>query len=478
METVIELRNVIARNPSLRLKTPVTLTVNKGEQIAIMGPNGSGKTLLTNIISGNCAIDPSCEEGGDIQIKTLIRTIAFRDSYGNADATWCYMQRWNMTEIDDSPEVRTIFPNVTDRDWFDRLFSLFQLERIWDKKLVSLSSGEMRKYQLAKALASRPGMLIIDSPYIGLDKESRESLVRLFAELAESGLHIVTVVSRDIDIAPFVTHVIRMDNLEYVGKYTVQEYFNGNADNTDPSAGVLSEEKVSLMKSLPAIQSDSDEIVNCKGITLNYGTRSLFNGLQWVVRRGEHWALLGQNGAGKSALLSLVYADNPQAYACNIALFGKDRGSGESIWDIKKNIGYVSPEMHRSYVRHYPAIDIVASGLHDTIGLYRKINDQERAICSNWMHIFGITELAQSDFANLSSGQQRLILLARAFVKNPSLIILDEPLHGLDTANRQLAINIIRAFCSQPEKTMIMVTHYPEELPECIDHIQTLTRSE
>lgn len=475
MEAIIELRNVIARNPSLRLKSPVTLTINKGDQIAIMGPNGSGKTLLTNMLSGNCAVDPLAEDGGNISIRTLVRTIAFRDSYGNADATWCYMQRWNMTEIDESPEVSTIFPNVTDREWFDRLFSLFQLERIWDKKLVSLSSGEMRKYQLAKALASKPGMLIIDSPYIGLDKESRESLVNLFKELAGNGLQIVTVVSRNEDIADFTTHVIEVEGLEVKGKITANEYFSCHSGEKEPYK--LDEERISLMKSLPSLHTDSHEIVNCKGITLKYGNRSLFNGLQWVVSKGEHWALLGQNGAGKSALLSLVYADNPQAYACNIALFGKDRGSGESIWDIKKNIGYVSPEMHRSYVRHYPAIGIVASGLHDTIGLYQKITDSERAICRNWMHIFGITGLEQQDFANLSSGQQRLVLLARAFVKNPSLIILDEPLHGLDTRNRQLAIEVIRTFCSQPEKTMIMVTHYPEELPECIDHIQTLIRS-
>lgn len=474
MEKVIELRNVIARNPALRLSKPVSITIYKGEQVAIMGPNGSGKTLLTDMLSGNCAIDPLSEDGGEININTLVRTIAFRDSYGNADATWCYQQRWNMTEIDESPEISNIFPNVADREWFDKLYTWFQLELIWNKKLVSLSSGEMRKYQLAKTLASKPGMLIIDSPYIGLDKESRELLVNLFKELATEGLQIITVVSRIEDIADFTTHIIEMEGLECKGKFKASEYLSNQQDGKDRYA--LEADKIALMKSLPSIDTDSEEIVNCKGITLQYGTRSLFNGLKWIVSKGEHWALLGQNGAGKSALLSLVYADNPQAYACNIALFGKDRGSGESIWDIKKNIGYVSPEMHRSYVRHYPAIDIVASGLHDTIGLYKKITEKERDTCRNWMYIFGITNLEQADFATLSSGQQRLILLARAFVKNPSLIILDEPLHGLDTKNRQLAIEVIKAFCSQTEKTMIMVTHYPEELPECIDHIQRLVR--
>jgi len=194
------------------------------------------------------------------------------------------------------------------------------------------------------------------------------------------------------------------------------------------------------------------------------------------VCKGERWALLGPNGSGKSALLSMVYADNPQSYACDIALFGRPRGTGESIWEIKKHIGYVSPEMHRSYCRRYPAIDIVASGLHDTIGLYKKITAEERDKCRVWMNIFGITDLEERDFLELSSGEQRMILLARAFVKNPSLLILDEPLHGLDRQRRSLVMEIIKAFCSNPQKTLIIVTHYPEELPHTIDHTLTLKR--
>ena len=152
-----------------------------------------------------------------------------------------------------------------------------------------------------------------------------------------------------------------------------------------------------------------------------------------------------------------------------ISLFGNRRGSGESIWEIKKHIGYVSPEMHRSYARHYPVIDIVASGLHDTIGLYKKIHDDERERCIVWLKIFGLEHIKDNDFFNLSSGEQRMVLLARAFVKNPSLIILDEPLHGLDDSNRSLVMDIIRTFCSNRDKTMIIVTHYPEELPDIID---------
>lgn len=171
--------------------------------------------------------------------------------------------------------------------------------------------------------------------------------------------------------------------------------------------------------------------------------------LDWTVNNGERWALSGQNGAGKSTLLSLVCADNPQSYACNIALFGNPRGSGESIWDIKKHIGYVSPELHRSYQRDLPAIRIVASGLMDSVGLYVKPKDEDMDKCRFWMKVFGLEGLEERGFLKLSSGEQRLVLLARAFVKDPELLILDEPLHGLDNYNRRLVKDVIEAFASE-----------------------------
>ena len=204
-------------------------------------------------------------------------------------------------------------------------------------------------------------------------------------------------------------------------------------------------------------------------VTIRYGERTILKDLDWTVRRGEHWSLSGQNGSGKSTLLSLVCADNPQSYACDISLFGHQRGSGESIWDIKRHIGYVSPEMHRSYRQNIPAIQIVASGLKDTIGLYARPTEAEKAECRKWMDTFGIGHLADRRFLEMSSGEQRLVLLARAFVKNPDLLILDEPLHGLDDENRRMVKDIVDDYCREPSRTLIYVTHYQEELPKCID---------
>ena len=219
-----------------------------------------------------------------------------------------------------------------------------------------------------------------------------------------------------------------------------------------------------------------DEVVKMDDVTIRYGERVILDSMNWTIRKGQKWALCGDNGSGKSTLLSLICADNPQSYACHISLFGNRRGSGESIWEIKKHIGYVSPEMHRAYSKSLPAIDIVASGLHDTIGLYKRPHPDELEVCEWWMDLFGIADLKNRNYLQLSSGEQRLVLLARAFVKDPDLLILDEPLHGLDMENRQLVKEIIETFCNREGKTLIMVSHYPDELPPCITHTLCLKR--
>jgi molybdate transport system ATP-binding protein len=186
--------------------------------------------------------------------------------------------------------------------------------------------------------------------------------------------------------------------------------------------------------------------------------------------------LSGKNGSGKSALLSLICADNPQSYACDITLFGRKRGTGESIWDIKKQIGYISPEMHRAYRKNIPAIEVVASGLYDTIGLYTRPSRGDLLTCEAWLNVFGIVHLKDRPYLQLSSGEQRLVLLARTLVKDPTLLVLDEPFHGLDWDNRERVSVVINNFCKRDGKTFIMVTHidgeWPVMLTDCL-HLRT-----
>ena len=196
--------------------------------------------------------------------------------------------------------------------------------------------------------------------------------------------------------------------------------------------------------------------------------RTILKNVDWEVKNGEKWALIGPNGSGKSTLLSLIYADNPKSYSNTLYLFDRKRGTGESIWDIKSRIGYVSPEMHLYFMEDIPLLRIVASGFFDSIGVFRKCTPEQETIAMEWIKCFGIEDIAHRSFLSLSSGEQRLALLARAFVKDPDLIILDEPLHGLDVANKERASKIIESFCDRKGKTLVYVTHYTHEIPQAV----------
>ena len=411
-----------------------------GEQIALVGPNASGKSRLAASFAG----------------RSGARYIAFRDSYGSyGDRNYFMQQRWNLFTLEDDPpsageQLRKLVASCADPQAAQRrladLTALFGLAEVLDKPLVTLSSGELRKFQLTRVLLDGPSVLVIDNPFLGLDPVARARLSGLLAGLSGT-MTLMLVLSREAEIPSFITHVIPV---------------------SDGEAG----EKVPLEAYLAAVLPPA--VIRMRGVTVRFGDRVILDRLDWTVRQGEHWALTGANGSGKSTLLSLICADNPMAYACDIELFGRQRGSGETIWDIKRGIGFVSPELHRAFQTDAPALDIVTSGLFDTEGLYRRPTEEQRACARRWMEEFGIADLAEKPFLRLSGGQQRLCLVARAFVKDPPLYILDEPMHGLDGEQRRRVKTLLDRFCGAPGKTLLMVTHYPEEYPACIDHSLSL----
>jgi molybdate transport system ATP-binding protein len=316
----------------------------------------------------------------------------------------------------------------------------------------------------------------MENPFIGLDAKTRDQLKELMRTLTEEqGLQIILVLAKTDEIPEFITHIVEVREMKVKDKMLREEWLT-RATKEHPLGHSLADTPQPEKRQSSRDSSSTTEVIHFNKVTIRYGARTILKDLDWIVRRGEHWALSGDNGSGKSTLLSLVCADNPQSYACDISLFGHKRGSGESIWDIKRKIGYVSPEMHRSYKQNIPAIQIVASGLKDTVGLYVKPNDVEKAQCRKWLTNFGIGHLADRKFLEMSSGEQRLVLLARAFVKEPDLLILDEPLHGLDDANRRMVKEHVDNYCQDSSKTLIYVTHYQEELPYCIDHSIYLER--
>lgn len=469
----IEIVGGVTRHPAYRMNKPIDFALGEGEQLAIVGPNDSGKTMLVHTIIGRYPllmneVRYDFGESNGRMVFENIHYIAFRDSYGEHDPNYYYQQRWHSQDVEMSPTVKEQFDGAEGK-LTEELFRDFAIDGLMDKLMVMLSSGELRRLQIVKALMTAPKVLIMDNPFIGLDAEMRVQLQDLLQRLIEErGLQLILVLSREDEIPDFITHVLPIKDKVVGEKVERADFFPTYRLDSD------------LAPTLPAVNQDSESevaeecIIDFRDVTLRYGERIIFEKLNWTVCRGERWALHGRNGSGKSALLALVCADNPQSYACDISLFGRRRGTGESIWEIKRRIGYVSPEMHRAYLKDLPAIEIVASGLHDSIGLYKRPRPEQMGICKEWMRVFGIEELAERTFLTLSSGEQRLVLLARAFVKSPELLILDEPLHGLDTQRRELVRRIINAYCAIPERTLVMVTHYPDELPSCITHHKKL----
>ena len=417
-----------------------SLDIRRGEQVALVGDNASGKSRLASVFAG----------------RNGAKYITFRDSYGSyGDRNFFMQQRWNLFTLEgDPPSVGEALhqdaaeskdPEAALRR-VEELTTLFSMEPLLDKPLVTLSSGELRKYQLTRALLGGPEILVVDNPYIGLDPRTRGLLTELLTALSGS-MTLVLVLSRPAEIPPFITHVIPVED--------------GKAGEKEPREAYLD-------RVLPPA------VIRLRNVTIRFGERVILNSLNWTVREGEHWALTGANGSGKSTLLSLINADNPQAYAHDIELFGRPRGTGETIWDIKSKIGFVSPELHRAFRQDATALNIVTSGHFDTEGLFRKPSEKQREIARHWMEEFGIGDLAERPFLRLSSGEQRLCLVARAFVKDPPLYILDEPLQGLDEPQRRHVKTLLDRYCGAPGKTLVMVTHYPEEYPGCIDHSLTL----
>lgn len=502
MHKLVEINNGVTRYPAYRLAAPVTLTLYKDEPVAICGDNGAGKSLLTDMLIG---AHPLLDNGVNHRAKYYfcedghvpmgaIRLMTFRGVYGGAEPAY-YQQRWNKGDETTFPTVRELLYRSHSSETFtteeEQMLADIGVTKNLDRAVNTLSSGELRRFQLGRTLLENPQMLVIDNPYIGLDVAAREMLTELLADIAHR-LTLVLVVCRERDIPSFINKVIPVEKKvvgepvsreEYVARNKAKTHFCPPTDTATASKGErLPLPQYSYSANIQPASHNSQksaDVIDFRRVNVAYDGRHILKDLSWRVCEGEHWALTGENGAGKTTLLSLVCADNPISYACDIRLFGSKRGSGESIWDIKKRIGYVSPEIFSTYKKNLPAIDIVASGLHDTLGLYRRVTDEERETCKAWFAAFSADHLAERSYLELSSGEQRLVLLIRAFVKSPSLLVLDEPFHGLDDTVRLQATHVIDSYMqADPSRTLIIVSHYEEELPTCIDHQLRLVKNE
>ncbi|MDR1783908.1 MAG: ATP-binding cassette domain-containing protein [Dysgonamonadaceae bacterium] len=454
------LRELISVTPINSDLISARLSIKKGEQWAFIGPNGCGKTFLSSLISGKIRQNDWQIEYDFISKRPLyenVKVLQFKDIYTVSESgKMYYQQRFNSAE-NDYPPVSDFLKKYGDEVAIHSLSVRFGIEDLLDKPVIQLSSGELRKVHIIRVLLGNPEIIILDNPYIGLDVGSRILLDETLQSIINSGkTQIILLLSDPSDLPQYITNVLEI---------------NKNNGYNEKKSLVLPEE------SLPTEdKANYENVIEMEHINIQYGGRTILKDLNWTVKRGEKWALLGENGSGKSTLLSLVCADNPQGYANSFSLFGRKRGSGESIWEIKRRIGYVSPEMHFYFNLEQTCIEVVASGFFDTQGLFRKCNPEQLDRAWQWIRVFGAEYLAEKPFLKTSFGEQRLILLVRAFVKNPDLLVLDEPFHGLDKKNKEIASEIIENYCRSDSKTFIFVSHYEAEILPCISLIKILKK--
>jgi len=469
---------------------------------AVVGENGSGKSLFAEALLGRIplvrgAMRYQFQAPEGLLPEEAIGHVSFEERKANLAET-VVQSRWNSLEEEgvitaaeflSYERVMSVNPfEVTDRhrkarprfkQRRARAIRLLGIAPLLPRGLLSLSNGEMQKLQLARALCMPLRMLILDEPFAGLDVGTRAAFRQVLGALMETALRTLIVTTRLEDLPEQVTHLMLVDRCRIAASGPRRAILSL------PLARALLPPSKRLFAAsgqqgqgragdqCKARQSGA-ELVRIRNGAVRYGNATILQGVNWTVYEGESWALLGANGSGKTTLLSLILGDNPQVYQNDVVVFGKRRGTGESIWDIKRRIGWVSPELHLCYSGWATCFAVVASGFHDTVGLFEEPTAQQRTAVRRSLSQFQLSEFAQAPFAALSCGQQRLVLLARALVKNPRLLILDEPCQGLDRKHREFFVNAVEKLIGSQATTLIYVTHRNDELPPSIERVLRL----
>jgi molybdate transport system ATP-binding protein len=472
----VELREATLLARGKRLFPRTSWAIHPGEHWAIVGPNGSGKSALALALRGEIPL-----AGGEVDslAAEAIAHVSF-DDQRQLVARWShYLQgRYESNGIDGAPPARALLGRLGPRrrSLLDRL----GLRGLLDRKLPLLSNGEARKLLIAQALLAEPRLLILEEPLLGLDRVSRAELRRIIREAARLGVTILLVATRSEDVIAPVRKVLCLRRGRIVARGTRRELLAGRLPGAvvDGRLAGARRPRLPVRPRLPArlAPSAGEPIVEMRGVTVEDGGQRLLDGVDWTIRAGENWALVGPNGSGKTTLLSLILADNPQAYANDVRFLGRRRGDGVTIWEIKAACGHVSPELQIQDAGGASVLEVILSGFLDSVGLPGSPSARQVRIARSWARSLGVTRLLGRVFPSLSEGERRLVLIARALVKRPRLLVLDEPCQGLDDAHRARVLDIVERVGSAGRSSIIYVTHEPGELPSCVNRVLRLDR--
>ena len=508
---LISLQDITIQTGSRRFFDHTTLRIAGDQRWAITGPTGSGKSILTRAINRTVSLihgqilyffdGPDKPEGRPFLHPREILTLSVETHRDFLNRYAGYHQaRWQSLEGDKAPTAADLLtarsiesyspfqvvPPELDEAGYQqkrqRWVDLLQIGYLLDRKVLHLSHGESRKLLIARLLMQSPRLLILDDPLAGLDQESRAVFTRAVDELIGHGeVNVLLVSSRAEELPRSITHVVEVEDGRVTACGERSMTFKPSERKTakkrlvsQPPAQISATFGKMVAGYARALEHnpilDHVELIQMQDVSVHYGQVPVLQNITWTVRRGERWALLGKNGAGKTTLLSLILADNPQSYANPITLFGQRRGSGESIWEIKRSIGWVSPELQIYYHQGVSLLDVVCSGFSDSVGFNHVYTSDQATTAARWIEAFDMDLPPETLFSSLSAGQQRLALLARALVKNPPMLILDEPCQALDEPHRAHFLQLLDRLCALTPLTLIYVTHLKGEIPAAITH--------
>ncbi|HHF0515250.1 MULTISPECIES: molybdate ABC transporter ATP-binding protein ModF [Vibrio] len=356
-----------------------------------------------------------------------------------------------------------ILEQSQDTNLTEQLINDLDLSHLKDSGFRVLSTGETRRVMLARALATQPDLVLLDNPFTGLDIAHRAALARYLHSLSQNVQLLITF-SRESDMPEWINSIA----LFSAGK--LDSTMDKSSWDNHPIIGQIksqseqqSEEMMSLIRQHQHSTPFNNPIFELKNGTVEYTDKKIFTDLNWRIDKGQHWQVKGPNGCGKSTLLGLIFGDHPQCYSNDIDIFGKKRGTGETIWEIKQHIGMVSSALHLQYRVNCSALEVILSGFYDSIGLYNQPTRKEMDIANEWLDILHMSQYKKTSFKQLEYGQQRLLLIARAIVKQPTLLILDEPYQGLDFLGRRLVKNTLELIARENLSQLLYVSHYQED---------------
>lgn len=484
---LISFRNVSIRQYNSLVFEGLDLDIEKGQNWALLGKSGSGKSTFLDFIMGKASMargearypyfDDHIREHHQndpfFNRYKLMAQVSARHEFRNLSNTsdFYYQQRFNSCDSEDADTVANYLSAIRivqpSGFWtYQRVTERLKLLPLLDKQLIKLSNGETKRLLIASSLIRNPILLLLDNPLSGLDVAARQDFNELIHEISDSGISIIMATTPS-EIPEAISHVAVLDQGKIISKGSSDQFYPenlcpGTAEkiNRDELKELLSQTQ------WPIYQT----IIGMEDVSIRYGDKLILDQVNWQMKRGERWMLIGHNGAGKSTLLSLINGDNPQAFANKITLFDQRKGTGESIWEIKKKIGYVSPELFQYFPTGNTCLQVIESGFDDTLGLFRVSSKSKAETSRRWMKLLRIEDYAGMMFRNVPVSVQRICMLVRAMVKNPVMLILDEPCLGLDFAQQEQFKNLIDEICSISNLSLIYVSHYQNGIPDCITH--------